>query len=110
MFISDPTGRLSSMTLRPPDLFPQRALFLGQRTGELDVGGRVQIALHVRLAYNRHAVSLETEDLPGLRGLGHLEANRPGDGRHLRLAAQDGGGCRNRDFDVEVVPLPLEDR
>src|SRR3990170_8367849 len=101
---------LSITTLELLDLFPGLPLILRQGTGELDVGRRVEVSLLIGVADERHAVSLEAEDLTGLRGFGNLQAHRTADGRDLRFAAEDGRRHRQRNLRVEIVPLALEHR
>ncbi len=86
------------------------ALLLAQRPRQLHVDDGVEVAALVGLADDRHAVSLQPEHLAALRRLRNLQADRAGDRRHVRLAAEDGGRHRHADARAQIVAVALEHR
>ena len=85
-------------------------LFLGQRAGQLDVDGRVEIAALVGLADAGMPWPFSRNTWPFCVRLGNLQADAAGDRRHLRLAAEHRRRDRHGDLRVQVVALALEDR
>src|SRR5215471_2044894 len=85
------------------------ALFGCQLTRKLHIGGRKQIAVLGRFANNRHAVALEPEHLPVLRGRRNLQAQRFSvDRLHVYLAAKNSCRQRNLHPSIQILTLALE--
>ena len=99
----DPSGR------SVPQLLEQLALAIGEVGRGDDARAGQQIAAFALAASQLgHALPAQSEAAAALRFGGNRQGDFAGRGRHLDLAAEDGGRDRNVDVGPQIVAVALE--